>query len=98
VNYIPSIRITEIQPKNDLYKLVGMSAFENSEFVWNFAYGASMSSFKLVNQRNTKPLESVPAVLPGFRLAFNHRGGMGNVMEDSDERSLPVHEVLHKLK
>jgi hypothetical protein len=102
LKYIPSIRISDILPQNDLYQLVGMSAFEGSEFVWNFAYGANMSSFKLTQTRNIQPLESIPAILPGYRLAFNHRGGMGNVMEQEEDEEgssqLPVHGVLHKLK
>jgi hypothetical protein len=41
--------------------------------VWNFAYGANMSPRKLGGSRGLHPLESVPAVLKGYRPTFNHR-------------------------
>jgi hypothetical protein len=41
--------------------------------IWNFAYGANMSPRKLVGSRGRHPLQSVPAVLKGYKLAFNHR-------------------------
>ena len=41
---------------------------------WNFAYGANVSPQKLL-ERGISPLESLPCVLDGYRLAFNHFGG-----------------------
>lgn len=48
--------------------------------IWNFAFGANMSPRKLGGSRGLHPLESQPAVLKGYRLAFNHRGGFGNIV------------------
>lgn len=49
-------------------------------YYWNFAFGANMSRDKLEKSRKIKPLESIPGVLPGWRLSFSHRGGMGTLM------------------
>lgn len=74
-----------------------------SEGVWNFAYGANVNQEKLLVGRRITPYESVPAVLPGYRLAFNHRGAMGNVMHLSEPIpqngwTSDAHGVLHRLK
>ncbi|CAJ1386751.1 unnamed protein product, partial [Effrenium voratum] len=47
--------------------------------VWNFAFGANLSPWKLRTKRGIAPLEQVPGKLPGWRLVFNHKGGMGNI-------------------
>lgn len=44
-----------------------------------FAFGANMHSHKLSGVRGIRPLASARAVLPGFRLAFRHRGGFGTL-------------------
>lgn len=71
--------------------------------VWNFAYGANMSSWKLQQRRKITPLEAIPGALPGHRLAFNHRGGMGNVVAASSSADVTagigaVHGVLLLVK
>ena len=50
----------------------------SSPHVWNFAYGANICRRKVHGSRKLRPVESVVGVLDGWRLAFNHRGGMGN--------------------
>ena len=62
--------------------------------VWNFAYGANMAKEKLSGARGLQPLASKPGLLKGHRMAFNHRGAMGNVMPDAGKS---VHGVLHLL-
>ncbi|KAJ1461135.1 hypothetical protein M885DRAFT_507760 [Pelagophyceae sp. CCMP2097] len=62
--------------------------------VWNFAYGANMDDHKLRFVRKLTPLESVPAQLRGYRLAFNHNGGMGNLVPDA---ASVAHGVAHRL-
>lgn len=47
--------------------------------VWNFAFGANINPWKLKTKRGIEPVEEVPARLPGWRLKFNHSGGMGNI-------------------
>jgi hypothetical protein len=47
---------------------------------WNFSYGANMAPEKLTGARGLSPLQSKPGVLKHFRLAFTHRGAMGNVV------------------
>jgi hypothetical protein len=56
----------------------GLGAASNG--IWNFAYGANMSPAKLGGSRGLRPLASQPGKLSGHRLAFNHRGGFGNVV------------------
>ncbi|GAB4824103.1 hypothetical protein N2152v2_011149 [Parachlorella kessleri] len=68
--------------------------------VWNFAYGANMCPSKVEGARGLRPLQSLPASLPGWRLSFTHRGGMGNLVRvdagaAGDGGS--VHGVLHLL-
>eukprot|EP00879_Flechtneria_rotunda_P000258 GHRR01000341.1.p1 GENE.GHRR01000341.1~~GHRR01000341.1.p1 ORF type:complete len:403 (+),score=155.35 GHRR01000341.1:2385-3593(+) len=48
--------------------------------IWNFAYGANMNPNKLGGSRGLHPLNSKPGVLRGYTLAFNHRGGFGNLV------------------
>lgn len=68
-----------------------------------FSFGANMSPNKLSSVRSIQPLQSLPASLPGWRLSFTHRGGMGNLrqMAPGDEQAPPglpgVHGVLHRL-
>merc|ERR1719160_38772 len=52
---------------------------EGEQGVWNFAYGANINPWKLENVRGIIPLEMVRGFLSGWRLVFNHRGGMGNL-------------------
>jgi len=47
--------------------------------VWNFAFGANIDPWKLKKKRGMRPLEEVAGQLPGWRLVFNHSGGMGNI-------------------
>ena len=73
--------------------------------VWNFAYGANVNHAKLVSVRKITPLESLPGLLEGYKLSFNHHGGMGNVewMTTSaasyfEARGIHgVHGILHRL-
>ena len=53
----------------------GIGAAQQDGSVWQFAYGANMAPRKLNGARGLHPLESLPASLPGWRLAFTHRGG-----------------------
>lgn len=86
-------------------ELMGLGAARADGTVWNFAYGANMSPAKLGGARGLHPLESVPARLPGWRLAFTHRGGMGDVQplaageagEGRPGGDGAVHGVLHRL-
>lgn len=59
----------------------GLGGARADASVWQFAYGANMSPTKLGGARGIHPLESLPAVLPGWRLAFDHRGGMGSLAQ-----------------
>ena len=43
-----------------------------------------MSPRKLGGSRGLHPQESRPGVLRGYRLAFNHRGGFGNIQPVAD--------------
>lgn len=70
--------------------------------VWNFAFGANMAPRKLNGARGLHPLQSLPAALPGHRLAFTHRGGFGTLVRlaggEAGPAGLPaVHGVLHRL-
>jgi hypothetical protein len=49
----------------------GLSAWQQG--AWNFAYGANMCPSKMEGVRGLRPLESLPAHLPGWRLSFSHR-------------------------
>ena len=44
-----------------------------TEGVWYFAFGANINANKLGQVRGIHPLESAPAFVSGWRLAFNHR-------------------------
>ena len=55
----------------------GLGSYDQG--VWNFAYGANINHTKLVSVRKMTPLESLPGLLEGYKLSFNHHGGMGNV-------------------
>jgi hypothetical protein len=48
--------------------------------LFNFAFGSNMSPNKLGGARGLHPVKSLPATSPGYRLAFNHRGGFGNLV------------------
>ena len=64
--------------------------------VWNFACGANMSPNKLGGSRVLTPQESLPGELKGYRLAFNHRGGFGNVVPlEGDTVSASAAEADH---
>ncbi|PRW59353.1 2 -5 RNA ligase [Chlorella sorokiniana] len=80
----------------------GIGAEQEDGSVWQFAYGANMCPRKLNGARGLHPLESLPASLPGWRLAFTHRGGMGNLVQLAPGEPGPaglgaVHGVLHRL-
>ena len=53
-----------------------------------------MDPVKLGSTRGLTALRSKPAVLRGHRLAFNHRGGFGNLVQDGAHSV--VHGVLHQ--
>ncbi|BDA50341.1 hypothetical protein COCOBI_16-0170 [Coccomyxa sp. Obi] len=63
---------------------------------WYFAYGANMCTGKLTGSRGITPLEAVPGCLRGWRLSFNHRGAMGNLMQNQDSKG-SVHGVLYRI-
>jgi hypothetical protein len=50
----------------------GIGAMQE-EGVWYFAFGANMTTKKLTESREIKPLEATKGFLPGWRLAFNHK-------------------------
>lgn len=77
-------------------------ATSDKDYVWVFAFGSNMSSAVLSGRRMIKPVESVPAILPGYRLSFNQPGlpyrepGFATVEplgQDDPERY--VHGVAH---
>jgi len=55
------------------------SSAAGSDGVWNFAFGANINPWKLRDQRKITPKEEVVGRLRGWRLVFNHKGGMGNI-------------------
>ncbi|GAQ83573.1 RNA ligase/cyclic nucleotide phosphodiesterase [Klebsormidium nitens] len=65
-----------------------------ADLVWNFAYGANVNKHKLEVVRRITPVDSVPGRLAGYRLAFNHRGAMGNVVESPGDA---CHGLLHQV-
>ncbi len=65
-----------------------------TDAIWNFAYGANINETKLRAVRKMMPLDSQPCVLAGWRLAFNHNGGMGNLVRDP---RAACHGVAHLL-
>lgn len=82
--------------------LFGIGAARGDGTVWQFAYGANMAPSKLNGSHGLHPLESLPARLPGWRLGFTHRGGMGNLVPLAAGQAGPaglgaVHGVLHRL-
>jgi hypothetical protein len=88
--------------RSQLVDLFGIGAARADGSVWQFAYGANMCPRKLNGSRGLHPPESLPASLPGWRLAFTHRGGMGNLVPLAAGEAAPsglhaVHGVLHRL-
>lgn len=80
----------------------GLGSARPDGSVWVLAYGANMSPAKLSGVRGITPLESLPAALPGWRLAFVHRGAMGSLVplaagEEGPAGLGAVHGVLHRL-
>eukprot|EP00271_Cylindrocystis_brebissonii_P002665 TRINITY_DN13434_c0_g1_i1.p1 TRINITY_DN13434_c0_g1~~TRINITY_DN13434_c0_g1_i1.p1 ORF type:complete len:226 (+),score=36.67 TRINITY_DN13434_c0_g1_i1:46-723(+) len=73
---------------------VAVADLEEPPCIWNFAYGANMNRHKLEVVRKIVPRESVAGRLDGYRLAFTHRGAMGNVEQMAGQC---VHGVLHKM-
>eukprot|EP00403_Amphidinium_massartii_P004377 CAMPEP_0178381418 /NCGR_PEP_ID=MMETSP0689_2-20121128/5972_1 /TAXON_ID=160604 /ORGANISM="Amphidinium massartii, Strain CS-259" /LENGTH=710 /DNA_ID=CAMNT_0020001599 /DNA_START=52 /DNA_END=2185 /DNA_ORIENTATION=+ len=68
----------------------------DGEAVWNFAFGANINPWKLKERRNIHPLEEVGGALPGWRLVFNHSGGMGNVEPvERDSKTPDVPAAVH---
>eukprot|EP00929_Paragymnodinium_shiwhaense_P114839 TRINITY_DN83359_c0_g1_i1.p1 TRINITY_DN83359_c0_g1~~TRINITY_DN83359_c0_g1_i1.p1 ORF type:complete len:333 (-),score=76.19 TRINITY_DN83359_c0_g1_i1:395-1393(-) len=65
---------------------------------WNFAFGANINPWKLKTKRGIMPQQEVAGRLPGWRLVFNHSGGMGNVeavpAEEKDRFPDAVHGML----
>lgn len=47
--------------------------------VWYFGFGANINPWKLRTKRQITPIDQVGGRLPGWRLSFNHKGGMGNI-------------------
>ncbi len=47
--------------------------------VWYFGFGANINPWKLRTKRQILPIDQVAGRLPGWRLTFNHKGGMGNI-------------------
>ncbi|KAL4448021.1 hypothetical protein ABPG75_005240 [Micractinium tetrahymenae] len=80
----------------------GLGSARPDGSVWVLSYGANMSPTKLSGVRGIAPLESLPAALPGWRLAFVHRGAMGSLVPLAPGERGPaglgaVHGVLHRL-
>ncbi|CAD7696183.1 unnamed protein product [Ostreobium quekettii] len=99
VPYVPSLRMGQAYLGSVGRSRFGVGALSGG--IWNFAYGANVNRHKLEAVRGIKPLRSMPAVLKGYRLAFNHRGAMGNVvplLEGEGPMGMDgVHGVLHCL-
>ena len=72
----------------------------NNNTVWNFAYGANMSSYVLNKRRGITPLQSIPCTLYNYQLNYTLRGipyiepAFGNVIYNNDSC---VHGVGHEL-
>lgn len=60
------------------------AAATESDTVWNFAFGANINPRKLRDRRGINPIEEVRGHLEGWRLVFNHSGGMGNIQPISE--------------
>jgi hypothetical protein len=80
-------------------------ATNKEDYVWVFAFGSNMSSAVLSGRRMIKPVESVAAILPGYRLSFNQPGlpyrepGFATVEPLSqDDPELYVHGVAHLMR
>lgn len=72
----------------------------NQDIVYNFAFGANMSSKVLTGRRKIKPISSEPAILYDYELAFTLRGVpyiepcFGNIEYNKNSC---VHGLLHKM-
>ena len=64
--------------------------------MWYFGFGANINPWKLREKRKIIPIEQVPGKLPGWRLSFNHKGGMGNIEQlDSPTLTNPGPDEVH---
>lgn len=55
------------------------STATSAESLWYFGFGANINPWKLRERRKIIPIDQVCGRLPGWRLTFNHKGGMGNI-------------------
>ena len=71
----------------------------DSASVWYFGFGANINPWKLRERRGIIPLAEFPGKLPGWRLLFNHKGGMGNIerLDAADDGPDAVHGILLQL-
>lgn len=60
-------------------EVVEFAGADSSQNVWYFGFGANINPWKLRTKRKIEPLEQVAGRLLGWRLTFNHKGGMGNI-------------------
>ena len=69
--------------------------------VWYFGFGANINPWKLRERRGIIPLAEIPGKVAGWRLLFNHKGGMGNVQRldelPADDGPDAVHGILLQL-
>ena len=64
--------------------------------MWYFGFGANINPWKLREKRKIIPIEQVPGKLAGWRLSFNHKGGMGNIEQlDSPTLTNPGPDEVH---
>eukprot|EP00455_Lapot_gusevi_P025094 TRINITY_DN2629_c0_g1_i2.p1 TRINITY_DN2629_c0_g1~~TRINITY_DN2629_c0_g1_i2.p1 ORF type:complete len:276 (-),score=80.13 TRINITY_DN2629_c0_g1_i2:118-945(-) len=68
-----------------------MSQVVEEENVWYLAIGSMMNPVSL-RLRELNPIQSMPAELKGYRLAFMFAGGMASIEKDENQS---LHGVLH---
>jgi len=101
VGYVASLGASDEMKRDHPF---GLGSYAH-QGVWNFAYGANVNQEKMISGRRITPLESLPGMLEGYRLTFNHQGGMGNVepmtpaaAQYFQARGIHgVHGILHRL-
>ena len=88
-------------PSRSRWRAVHGPDATNAPSVWYFGFGANINPWKLQVKRGIVPLAQTPGKVPGWRLMFNHKGGMGNVQPldtlPPDDGPEAVHGILLEL-